>query len=164
MVLLLVSSKGLIPMKMYSLLLNPSSIKQSSHRTKYTIEPPLRSMEPSNSLLLIETRLLLGTLEQSTPFVWHFSHFLLNLRGSQLLCSTFEDSIDMTNLRAWLCYHVRNHDLRNCMILSTLSISSHGFAYTNEDVFLTYKLMINPLISRRGTPLPTILNSNMIRA
>jgi len=45
------------------------------------------------------------------------------------------------------------------MILSTLSISSHGFAfgfskkpYTNADVFLTYKPMIIPSISQRGTP------------
>ena len=44
--------------------------------------------------------------------------------------------------------------LRDGMILFTLSISSHGFAFgffkrphTCEDVFLTYKLMNNPLIS-----------------
>ena len=55
------------------------------------------------------------------------------------------------------------------MILSTLSISSHGFAFgfpkrphTNEDVFLTYKLMINPFINQCGTPLPTILPSNKV--
>ena len=49
---------------------------------------------------------------------------------------------------------VRNHDIHNGMILSTLSISSHGFAFgfpkrprTNGNVFFTYKLMINPLIS-----------------
>ena len=40
----------------------------------------------------------------------HFSHFRLHLWGSQLFCSIFEDSIDMTKLRAWLWYHVRNHD------------------------------------------------------
>ena len=57
-------------------------------------------------------------------------------------------------------------NLHNGMTLSTLSISSHGFAFgfpkkshTNGDVFLTYKLMINPLISRCGTTLPTILNT-----
>ena len=49
--------------------------------------------------------------------------------------------------------------LHNGMILSTLSISSHGFAlgfskrpHINGDVFLTYKLMIIPLISECGTP------------
>ena len=56
-------------------------------------------------------------------------------------------------------------NLNNGMILSTLSISSHGFAFDfflrphiNGDVLLTYKPMINPLISRCRTPLPTILN------
>ena len=59
--------------------------------------------------------------------------------------------------------------LYNGMILSTLSISSHGFAFgfperphTNGDVFLTSKHMINPLISQCGTPLPTILPSNKV--
>ena len=33
---------------------------------------------------------------------------------------------------------------------------------TNGDVFITYKPMINSLISRRGTPLPTILPSNKV--
>ena len=49
--------------------------------------------------------------------------------------------------------------LHNGMILSTLSISSHGFAFgfperphTNGDVFLTYKPMIIPLISHCRTP------------
>ena len=56
------------------------------------------------------------------------------------------------------------------MILSTLRISSHGFTFdfpkilhTNGDIFLTYKLMINPLISRYETFLPTILPSNKVR-
>ena len=45
------------------------------------------------------------------------------------------------------------------MILSTLNISSRGFAFgfpkrypTNEDVFFTYEPMIIPLISQCGTP------------
>ena len=56
-------------------------------------------------------------------------------------------------------------NLHNGMILFILSISSHGFAFgfpkrshTKGDVLVTYKPMINPVISRRGTPLPTILN------
>ena len=46
---------------------------------------------------------------------------------------------------------VRNHDLHNGMILSTLSINSRGFAFgfpkrphTNEDVSLTCKITIIP--------------------
>ena len=77
----------------------------------------------------------------------------------------------MTKLRAW---HGSDtmlgfKSLHTGLILSTLSISSYGFAFgfskrprTNEDVSLTYKLMINPLISQRGTPLPTILPSNKV--
>ena len=66
----------------------------------------------------------------------------------------------MTKLRAWLWYHVlEKTTLHNGMIMSTLSISSRGFAFgfskrphTNGDVFPTYKLMIIPLISQCGTP------------
>ena len=72
-------------------------------------QPPLRFMEPLNSLPLIETRFS-GVLKQSTPSVWHLSHFWLDLRISQLLCSTFEDSIDMAKLRVWLKYYVRDHE------------------------------------------------------
>ena len=57
--------------------------------------------------------------------------------------------------------------LYNGMILSILSINSHGFAFdffkrphTNRDMFFIYKPMINLLISRCGTPLPTFLNTN----
>ena len=60
-------------------------------------------------------------------------------------------------------------NLHNDMILYKLSISSHGFTFgfpekprTNGDVFLTYKPMINPLISQCGTPLLTILPSNKL--
>ena len=60
-------------------------------------------------------------LEQSTPFVLHLSHLLLHLRGSQHFCSILEDSTDMTMLGTT--------NLHNDMILSTLSISSHGFAF-----------------------------------
>ena len=56
--------------------------------------------------------------------------------------------------------------LHDGMVLSTLSISSRGFGlgfpkrlHTSEDVFLIYKPMINPLISRRRTSLTTILNN-----
>ena len=49
--------------------------------------------------------------------------------------------------------------LHNGMILSTLSISSHDFAFVspkglipNGEVFLTYKPMIISLIRRCGTP------------
>ena len=38
---------------------SPNNPQQSSPRTKYTIESPLRPMEPSNNLPLIKTRLLL---------------------------------------------------------------------------------------------------------
>ena len=52
--------KGLVPMEMYSLLIGlpPNNPQQSSPWTKYTIESSLRPVEPSNSLLLIEARLL----------------------------------------------------------------------------------------------------------
>ena len=61
-------------------------------------------------------------------------------------------------------------NLHDGMILSTLSVSSHGFVFgfpkrsrTNRDVFLPYKSMINPLISRYETPFPTILLSNKVQ-
>ena len=101
-----------------------------------------------------------GALEQSTPFVQHFSHFWLHLWGSQLHCSTFENFIDMTKLRAWL-----NHNPPQWydIVHFQHKLSSFAFGFpkrprTNGDVFLTYKPMINPLISRCGTPPPTILN------
>ena len=52
--------------------------------------------------------------------------------------------------------------LHNGMILSTLSISSHGFTFdfpkrprTSGNVFLTYKSMITPLISQCGCNSPS---------
>ena len=82
-------------------------------------------------LPLIEARLL---------FFWSPSHFLLCLQGASnpfsfgVLFSTFENSIDMT--------------LHNDMILSTLSLSSRGFAlgfskkpHTNRDsIIWLYKV------------------------
>ena len=56
----------------------------------------------------------------------------------------------------WLYKMLETMTLHDGMILSTLSLNSHGFAlmpHTNGDVF-------NPLISRRETPLSTILPSN----
>ena len=57
--------------------------------------------------------------------------------------------------------------LCNDMILFTLSINFHDFIFgfpkrfhTNGDVFLTYKLMIIPLISRCGALLLTILKND----
>ena len=57
--------------------------------------------------------------------------------------------------------------LCNDMIRFTLSISFHDFIFgfpkrfhTNGDVFLTYKLMIIPLISRCGALLLTILKND----
>ena len=56
-------------------------------------------------------------------------------------------------------------NLRNGMILSTLNISSRDFAFGFSkkpmDVFFTYKPMINSLISRCETPLPTVLNRSV---
>ena len=59
--------------------------------------------------------------------------------------------------------------LYNGMILSTLSIRSRGFTFgfpkrdhANGDVFLTYKSMINLLISRCETSLSTILSSSKV--
>ena len=43
--------------------------QQPSPRTKYTIEPPLRPMEPSNSLPLIEAQLLLRSPQTTSPYV-----------------------------------------------------------------------------------------------
>ena len=54
------------------------------------------------------------TLEQSTSFVRHLNHLWLHVRGSQILYSTIENSINMTKLNAWLWYHVRNHDSLQC--------------------------------------------------
>ena len=73
----------------------------------------------------------------------------------------------MAKLRVWFWYHVMSRDSSQWHdILSTLGISSRGYAfgfakrlYTNEeDVFFTYKLMINLLISWRRTHFPTILS------
>ena len=65
---------------------------------------------------------------------------------SQFLYSTFEDSIDKIKLRAWLWYHVRDHDLHNDMILYTLSINSRAFAWAPPKRLHTnqmYSLFIN---------------------
>ena len=48
--------KRLVPWRCISQCGTPS--QQSSPRTKYTIKPPLRPMEPSNNLPLIQARLL----------------------------------------------------------------------------------------------------------
>ena len=88
--------------------------------------------------------------------------FDYTFEAHNFFCSTFEDSIDMAKSIIML----GTTNLHNSMILRTLSISSHDFTFsfpkrphTNGHVFPTYKLMINPLIGRCGTPLPTILNS-----
>ena len=75
-------------------------------------------------------------------------------------------------MKNWVSFpnrRLRTTTLHNGMILSTLSIDSHDFVFCllkrphiNEDVFLTYKLTINPLVSRCGTPLPTILPLNKV--
>ena len=44
--------------------------------------------------------------EQITPFVRYFSHFLTMPSRLTILCSTFENSIDMTKFRVWLWYRV----------------------------------------------------------
>ena len=117
-------------------------------------------MEPSNSLFLIESWLLSLELLNKVHYLFDtWITFSLHLRGSQLFCLTIEDFIEMTKLRAWLWYQ-ESRNLHNSMILSTLNISSRDFAFgflkrflTNEDVFLTYKLMIIPLTSRSLTTL-----------
>ena len=118
--------------------------QQFSLWTKYTIEPPLRLMEPSNNLPLIEAWLL--SLEPSNkvhPLFDNWVTFLLHLRGSRLLCSIFEDFIDMVKLKAWLWYHVRNHKPPQWYDV---------VHFDNRDIFLTYKPTIIFLISQCGTP------------
>ena len=77
--------------------------------------------------------------------------------GSQLLCSTFEEFIDMAKLRVWLWYRVRNHEppqLYDIVYfeqkLSWLLFFSPKVLVPMEIVFLTYKLMIILLISQVG--------------
>ena len=165
MALLLVSPKGLIPMEMYSLLINrwsfpklanvglpPNNLQQSSPRIKYTIDPPLRPMEPLNNLPLIVAWLLsLGLSNKVHPLfdTWVIFDY------------TFEvHNFFVRHLRILLTWLSWGHDsntilgtttLYNGMILSTLSMSSLGFAFgfpkrphTNGDVFLIYKPMIIP--------------------
>ena len=67
-----------------------------------------------------------------------------------------KDAVVLANMNL-----IRNYDS------PTFSISSCGFPFgfpkrphTNGDVLFTYKSMINSLISRDGTPLPTILDIN----
>ena len=69
--------------------------QQSSPRTKYTIEAPLRPIKPSNSLPLIEARLL-----------------SLELSNKVYLCSTLESLFD---------YMIEAHNLfvRHLRILLT---------------------------------------------
>ena len=57
-------------------------LQQSSPQTKYTMEPPLRLMEPSNGLPFIEAQLLSlestsfsRAIKQNTPFVRYLSYF-----------------------------------------------------------------------------------------
>ena len=85
-----------------------------------------------------------GVFEQSTPFVWHFSHFWLYLRSLQYFVR------HLRILLTWLSLGYGSDTMLGIttlhssgMILSTLSINSHSFAlgfpkrsHANGDVFL----------------------------
>ena len=126
--------------------LPPNNPQQSSPRVKYTIEPLLRPMEPSNSLPLIEARLL--SLEPSNKVHTLFDTWVpfdYTSEGPNFFVQ------HLRILLTWLWYHVRITNLHNSMILSTLSISSHDFALnfhkmsrTVEMYSFTYKPMIIP--------------------
>ena len=86
--------------------------------------------------------------EQSTQFIRHLSHFWLHLWAHNF-CSTFEDSIHMVKLGAWLWYYVRNHDSLQWYDIIHLEHKFSWFyfwfsqkASYQWDVFLTYKPMI----------------------
>ena len=154
-----VSPKGLILMKMYCLLINPWPLHKLA-----TIWDSRPTILPSNKVHYRVSLEAYGTLKQSplnrgstlsleSSNKLHplFDTLETLLTTPSRLSSTFEGSIDMAKLRAWPWYHVRNHDLYNGMILSTLSINSRGFAFgfpkrphTNGDVFLTYKPIAIP--------------------
>ena len=115
--------KALIPMEMYSLLINSwwfpklanvgllsNNSQQSSPRTKYTIEPPLRPIVPSNSLPLIEAWLFLWSPWTKYAFCSALEPLFTTRSRLTTSCSTFEDFIDMAKLRAGLWYHVMNHN------------------------------------------------------
>ena len=111
-------------------------------------------MEPSNSLPLIEARLLFWSRRTKYTLCSTLSHFRLHLRGSQLLCSTFENFIDMTKLRTWLWYHVRNHNSPHWygIVHFEHKLGLPQKPHSNRDVFLTYKPMIIPQINQCETP------------
>ena len=131
-------------------------------------QPPLNrgstpSLESSNKVHPLLTnspksRLesFFGAIEQSAPFFQHLSHFWLHLQGSQLFCSIFEDFINMVKLNAWLWYHVKNHEPSQWYDIvpfeHKLVLVFPKDLIAMVMVFLTYKLMINPLISRRSSP------------
>ena len=100
MALLLVSPKGLVPMKMYSLLINlwsflklanvglhPNNPQQSSPRIKYNIEPAMRPMELLNSLPLIEAQLLWSPRTKYTFCSTHESFFYYTFEAHNFFVS-----------------------------------------------------------------------------
>ena len=169
MTLLLVSPKTFIPMKipikMYSVLINPWStpylidvgllswqFSKSSLRTKRTIKPPLMPIEPSHSLSFNPFN------QGSTP----------SLKPSNKVHHLFDTWIAFDYIfetQNFFVWHTKlgtklgtgyNSDsmlettaLQNGMILFALNVNSHSFTFsfpkmprTNGDVFLTYKPMI----------------------
>ena len=108
-------------------------------------------IKKKKSFCSVYSKTLKGYLKLKTVLVAPQEHTLKNISGGEREARKWKFSNKMLGIT----------ELLNGMILSALNISSRGFAFgflkrprNNGDVFLTYKPMINPLISM--APLPTI--------
>ena len=112
--------------------------EQFCPQTKYIIEPPL-TMNPSNNLLLIETRLLLWN-PRTKYTLWPTLESLLTT-PFRLTTSLFdiEDSININKLREWVWYDVRNHEHHTDMILFNFAFDFPKRPHANG----MYSLFIN---------------------
>ena len=119
-------------------------------------DPNLENAETENSLEVVGTRY--PTFDFFFPMLFFFS-FAMVLEFN-VIFFPIGHMIGFIYIPLHrYCIVLGTTTLHNGMILSTLSINSHGFAFgfpkgphTYRDVFLTYKLMIIPLISQCGNP------------
>ena len=131
-----------------------NNLQQSSPRTKYTIEPPLRPMEPSNSLLLIEIWLFLWNPQTKSLFnTW--VTFDYNFGVPTSLFDNWE-FFYMAKLRVWLWYHVRNHDSPQWYNIVHFENKLSWLCFWASPKGLIpmeiYSLLINPWSTRDSSP------------
>ena len=141
----------------------PSNSLPLNNSFSRALEQSTPFVEPSQILPLIKGWLIVwsswtkyticGALKQpplnwgSTPSL-EFSNKVHHLFDTWV---TFDYTFDIAKLRAWLWYHVRNHESPQWYDIIHFEYKLSWFCFglprrscTNEDVFLTYKSMIIP--------------------